>query len=137
MEVYKSQFASHGSFSIKVINHCMIVDARGPYNKEIVDEYESTMQTAIESLSSRCWGQIICLYGMSMFTPDAERRLAQTVENRKHMGLKASAIILVDVEAKSLVIQQMSSVYERCGVVFQFFECVEQGHAWINQELSP
>lgn len=135
MVVCKSLFASHGSFSIELTDKCMIVDASGPFNKEIVDEYETAIQAAMETLTSKHWGQIIRLHGMSMFTPDAENKLVETVKSRKQHGLKASAILIEDVEAKSLIIQQMSRVYEHCGVNFKFFEGLDDGLTWINQTV--
>ncbi|WP_100658441.1 hypothetical protein [Alteromonas flava] len=128
----KSVFASHGSFTIEIDENCRIVDGRGPYNQEIVQEYEHAIAGAIDTLSGGSWTQIIILHGLSLFTPDAAARLKQTVLMRKTRGLTASAVVIGDVDGKNTVTQQMQSIYQECGIAFDFFDNVDSAQIWLK-----
>lgn len=126
-------FAAHGSFTIELTTDRLIVDGKGPFNTEIVSHYESRIEQAIARFEGKSWSQLIRLHGLSMFTPEAERKLEETIEYRFQRGLTASAVVVGDVEGKQLVMQQMGSIYKRVGVAFDFFDTDDDAHDWLNQ----
>lgn len=130
----RTAFSAHGSYTVDVNENRLRVDARGPFNKEIVVEYERDIQRAIRCLTGSRWSQVICLYGLSMFTPDAEKKLEDTVLYRKKCGLFISAIVLIDVEGSGLVEQQMRKIYKRANVDAQLFSSVEEAEAWLDSQ---
>ena len=131
----RTSFSAHGSYTVEVNNNRLRVDAKGPFNKEVVLEYERDIQRAIRRLSGTGWSQVICLYGLSMFTPDAEKKLEETVNYRKQCGLVLSAIVLIDVEGSGLVEQQMASIYQRADVEAKVFNSVEDAEIWLDNQF--
>ena len=130
-------FPRHGKFSVEVDAHMLVVNATGPFNEELVRDYKAALDAAIHHLSKgHNWGQIIVLEKESLFTPDAERVLVQSLKNRKRVGLRASAVVLMEnVTGRSLIKQQMSGAYERAGIEFTFSDNVTSAKAWLTNLL--
>lgn len=125
-------FAEHGVFEVKVENNCLIVDATGPFNEELAKHYQTAIDKCIEQLEQTQWYQIIVLHQLSLFTPEAEVLLTQTLINRKQRGLTKSAVVLIDIEGKSLVTQQLGKIYQKIGIEHGFFESINQAQSWLT-----
>jgi hypothetical protein len=125
-------FLEHGVYEVKVVEQSLIVDATGPFNQELALHYQASIESCIRTLESMPWSQLIVLHNLSLFTPDAETVLIETLINRKKRGLTKSAVVLVEIEGKSLVIQQMSHAYSEAGVDFAFFDSIDAAKAWLT-----
>lgn len=125
-------FLEHGVYEVKVDEQSLIVDATGPFNQELALHYQTSIESCIQTLESMPWSQMIVLHSMSLFTPDAEKVLIETLIERKARGLIKSAVVLVEIEGRSLVVQQMSHAYSEAGVDFAFFDSVDAAKAWLT-----
>ena len=119
-------FAEHGVFRVEVIDGDLIVDATGPFNEQLIRKYNKALQSSILCLKGTRWAQIIVLHGMSLFTPEAERELCNTLQDRKNNGLVLSAVVCGDVEYKALIADQMSRCYHRVGIEHDFFDTLTE-----------
>lgn len=130
-------FPRHGKFSVEVDAKMLVVNATGPFNEELVKDYKMAVDAAVAHLSEGSgWGQVIVLEKESLFTPDAERVLVQSLKNRKRTGLKASAVVLMEnVTGRSLIKQQMSGAYEKAGIEFTFSDTISSAKAWLSSHL--
>lgn len=130
-------FPRHGKFSVEVDAQMLVVNATGPFNEELVRDYKMAVDAAVAHLSEGSgWGQVIVLEKESLFTPDAERVLVQSLKNRKRSGLKASAVVLMEnVTGRSLIKQQMSGAYKKAGIEFTFSETINSAKAWLSSHL--
>lgn len=129
-------FAEHGIFEVKVEGNCLFVDATGPFNEELTKHYQSAIEVCIEKLEASSWDQVITLRHLSLFTPEAEAVLINTLVNRKKRGLKNCAVVLIDIEGKSLITHQMHKIYQTAGVKHEFFESIKQAKHWLNDSLD-
>jgi len=124
-------FIEHGLFEVKTKDDLLLVDATGPFNEELLIQYENALESCIQNLEMLNWKQIITLNQLSLFTPEAEQVLTNTIINRRSRGLMACAIILKDVEGESLIKAQMSRCYNRAGVKHNFITSIHDANKWL------
>lgn len=127
------KFTEHGVFEIVVEGSFLLVDATGPFNEELILRYRNSLEAAIKQLEGQHWHQIIVLHEMSLFTPDAERGLVQSLKARKERGLFACGVVIGDVDCKILVREQMSRCYQQCDVKHHYFDTIAGAKLWLNQ----
>ena len=125
-------FQAHGIFEVSVENNWLIVDATGPFNEELLQSYSHSIESCVSKLEASPWQQIIVLHQQSLFTPEAESLLSKTVKNRKTRGLKASAVVLLNVEGGALIQQQLSRVYKGANLPHAFFSNQEAAKSWLS-----
>lgn len=125
-------FIEHGIFEVKIEDDILFVDATGPFNEELLIKYEKALESCIKNLEASSWNQIIILHENSLFTPDAEQKLTQTLINRKSRGLTASVVVLDGIEGESILKMQMSRCYKYAGVDYEFTTSVYDAKKWIK-----
>lgn len=125
-------FAEHGIFEVKIENNSLFVDATGPFNEELTTKYGQAIESCIKKLEGSDWSQIIVLHKLSLFTPEAAEVLINTLRNRKTRGLIKSAVVLINCEGKSLIVQQMSNIYQTADVDYSFFDSITEAQSWIS-----
>lgn len=123
-------FSEHGIFEVKVEGQLLLVDATGPFNEELILQYEKALETCIKTLEVSEWKQIITLHDFSLFTPEAEKKLTQTLINRKSRGLIACAVVFINVEAEYLIKAQMSRCYNHAGIKHVFTSSINEAKKW-------
>lgn len=124
-------FEKHGEYKLEIKDGVLIVDATGPFNDEVVISYQNDLETCIRELEDRCWGQVVTLRELSLFTPDAEQSLINSLGLRKARGLKFSAVVCDS--PYSLVRMQISRIYDGAGILHKFFESESSALSWINE----
>ncbi|OUR77166.1 hypothetical protein A9Q75_15725 [Colwellia psychrerythraea] len=124
-------FMEHGLFEVKIEGKLLLVDATGPFNEELLIQYEKALETCIHTLEISEWNQVIILHQLSLFTPEAEQVLTNTVINRRSRGLIACAIVLINVEGESLIKTQMSRCYDRARVKHNFTTSIHEANKWL------
>lgn len=129
------KFEQHGIYAVEVKGKVMIVDAQGPFNDELVKSYTQAVKSAVMHLSGEAWGQIIILRGLSLFTPDAEQLLYDVTVWRKEHNLSASAVLMLNTEAKELVRSQISRIYEKASIEYGFYEDIESAMTWLQAKF--
>jgi len=121
----------HGVFEVRIEGNLLLVDATGPFNEELIIQYERALEACIHTLEVSQWNQVITLHQLSLFTPEAEQILTNTVINRKSRGLKACAIVLMNVEGESLIKNQMSRCYDHARVKHKFTTSIHDANKWL------
>jgi len=122
----------HGLFEVKIEGKLLLVDATGPFNKELLIQYEKALDTCIRTLEVSEWNQVITLHQLSLFTPEAEQVLTNTVINRRSRGLIACAIVLMNVEGESLIKTQMSRCYDHARVKHNYTASIHDANKWFS-----
>ncbi len=128
-------FLPHGKYRIELKNNVLLVEAKGPFNIEIVKQYTQEIDTVIKELRPP-WGQVVILHQDSLFTPEAEHLMYRTVEHRKKCGLVASAVIIENAKSRFVIEQQLSNIYQSSQVEYHYFEDETAGKAWVDEQLA-
>jgi hypothetical protein len=123
-------FTEHGVFEVKIEEKVLLVDATGPFNEELIIKYENALEACISNLEASNWHQIITLHQLSLFTPEAEIKLTQTLKSRRSRGLVACAVVLKNIEGESLIRAQLSRCYGCAGVEYVFTSSVHDAKKW-------
>ena len=121
-------FTEHGVFEVKIEDNILLVDATGPFNEELIIQYEKALESCINILETSKWNQIITLHQFSLFTPEAEQRLTQSLKNRRSRRLVACVVVLKNIEGESLIKEQMSRCYKCAGVKHEFATSVHDAN---------
>jgi hypothetical protein len=124
-------FTEHGVFEVKIEDNTLLVDATGPFNEELIIHYEKSLESCIKNLETSKWNQIITLHQFSLFTPEAEQKLTQTLKNRRSRGLVACAVVLNNIEGESLIKTQMSRCYKCADIKYEFTTSVHDAKKWL------
>lgn len=127
------KFKEHGVFEVKVEGQLLLVDATGPFNEELIKRYRDALESCIQLLEVGQWNQIVTLHQISIFTPEAEEALTESLIERRSRGLIACCVVIADVDCKSVVKEQMSRCYRKAGVKHQYVNSIAKAKEWINQ----
>ncbi len=128
-------FLPHGEYRIELKNDVLLIEAKGPFNIELVKQYTQEVDTIIKTLI-KPWGQVLILHQDCLFTPEAERLMYRTVEHRKKLGLVASAVVFADPQSRFIIEQQLSNIYQMSQVQYRCFEDEVAGTAWVDERLA-
>ena len=127
------EFRSHGEYHIKVLDDVLFIDAKGPFNHEVVQDFQRSLHTAVKMLEAKPhWYQVAVLHDMSIFTPDAMEELIQVMRWRMSKGLIASAVVTGQVVGKQLATKQIGDMYSELGMTFDFFDSEDDARQWID-----
>ena len=129
------KFKEHGVFEVKVEGQLLLVDATGPFNDELLKHYRDALESCIQRLEVGQWNQIVTLHQTSIFTPEAEETLTQSLIERRSRGLIACSVVIADVDCKSVVKEQMSRCYRRAGVKHQYVNSITEAKEWISKNI--
>lgn len=128
-------FIPHGEYRVEVQNNILLIEARGPFNKEVVTAYTADVLQALEQMEPP-WGQVIVLHQDSVFTPEAESQLAKKVAQSKALGLVASGVVILNTQIEFVIKQQLSQVYKQSDVLHNYFDAEDAARSWVVDELA-
>lgn len=128
--------AAHGSFRLWTEDQILCADAEGPFNEEVILEFRNALEEHVARLVGSPWGWVSTLHGLSVFTPEAEQAILETVRWRVSKGMRCAANVLMSTEAGDLERVQISRVYDQIGIDYAFFENFEDAAVWVQQRLD-
>ncbi len=128
-------FLPHGEYRIELDNNVMLVEAKGPFNIEVVKQYSQQVAATLRQLVL-LWGQVVILHQNSLFTPEAEQLMYKTVKDRKEHGLVASAVIINGSASQFIIEQQVAQIYQASKVSYRFFDDECEARAWVDGALT-
>ena len=128
-------FAPHGEYRISVENNMLLVEARGPFNNEIVANYSADMALAVKQVAAP-WSQLVILHQEGLFTPSAEKQMYSTVSARKDLGMCASGIVIIGASARFAIEIQISRIYNDLQVKHQYFDNEKEARDWLLEAVS-
>lgn len=127
---------AHGTYRVNIQDNVMYAFGHGPFNKELIIDYQKAVMQAAQELSENAWGSMVVLDGLGLMTPDAEELLVQAVKKRMDMGMIAATTVFINAPALELQTMQMTKVYDQAGVHYALFDNETAGKEWIKQQLE-
>ncbi len=125
-----------GEYSIASQSNILQVDAFGPFNTNVTEQYINDMYQACEQFSGEPWGLLISFHGNSVFSPEAERALIKVNKYRVKHGLIAAASVLINSSTADIQQLQLRRIYQACNITFYVFSDVESARSWLEQYLQ-
>ena len=80
--------AKKGTYHIDIKDNILEVDAHGPFDDDIVEQYNSEVKSIIGNFNKLPWGALVIYHGNVLFSPDfaqLELRVAAHLSKDKTM----------------------------------------------------
>jgi hypothetical protein len=131
-----AKFRAHGNFSIEREGNILIVNAEGPGNIELAEDYHRQVSEHVVQLAGKPWASINIFSKESFFTPDASKNLIEGAEYAKDIGFVACAFIVRVDEYHNSLKSFWEMIYGSAGVDYCFFEDEANAKAWLKEKLG-
>jgi hypothetical protein len=125
---------------VQVSGRLNILEARGPFNKELVIAGDAAQEglDAVLNAQGR-WGTVLVFKGSALASPDAVAEIASIVKKRVEKGIRPVAVALVvgpEVEGGALMQSHYLAAYTKAGIPGQVFDDVEKAKLWVLQAIG-
>ncbi|MEP1447626.1 MAG: hypothetical protein ABJK37_16085 [Paraglaciecola sp.] len=131
-----SRFPAHGSLRLSIEGQLLIIEGSGPANLEMVQEYQQQVVGLRKKLMHAPWVSLALLSGTPLVSPEAKELFVQVIKQAKTMNLRATAVVLIEMESVELVRQFWREIYIDAGLKFNFFEAEKDAREWLTSVLE-
>jgi hypothetical protein len=139
-DVPTGTFKPHGTIDLQVCGRLNILQARGPFNKELVIAGDAVQEALDAVLNAQGrWGTVLVFKDSALASPEAVSEIASIVKRRVDKGIRPVAIALVvtpDVEGGAIMQSHYLAAYAKAGIPGQVFDDVEKAKAWVLQAIG-
>ena len=129
---------NHGRHVVKASGTLLSIEAWGPWNREAALMFSEAVHGAVETMRAETWGQLACLYGEGLYTPESMPVLTELHTWRVDHGLRHIAIVhdRDAPEVAKVTEYQFNRIYtdsadKRC--VTRYFYYVEDALSWLAE----
>lgn len=127
--------AAHGSYSIKQEGSILIIDAHGPFNEKITEQYQHDITDVMNVLSGSPWASLVTYHGNGIFTPEAEKQIVEITKLRMKHNMVANASVIIDSVHADLQQMQLRRIYNACNLTFHVFSDIRSARNWLEGYL--
>ena len=132
------QFVAHGSTSVHNDGPISVTETVGPYNLELILEWQKlVLPSAMELSQLGAWGAIAIIQNSMLCPPEALEALEQTaIYCSENLNYKITAIVSdLDVEGRAVMYFVYKKLFEKYGP-FELFEDYPSAQKWMMDYLS-
>ncbi len=130
------KLANCGQYSLEVTDNILLVDAQGPFDQAVMDQFVTDMHEVCKKLSGRPWGSLVTYYGNGIFTPEAEEGLIAITKYRVKHGMVANASIIMNSAQADLQQMQLQRIYQASKIRFHVFSEMNRGREWLTNYIN-
>lgn len=138
-QVEGGAFRAHGFMEVSVDAQLNIMEAHGPFNKELVLAADQAQEQIDPHLpSAQRWGSILVFKGSALATPDAMEEIASTIARRCAQGIRPVAIgfvLAAEVEGAGIMGDHYVRAYSRSGIPGAVFADMDAARQWVLGQL--
>jgi len=125
------RFIQHGNFHIDITDGVLVVDATGPFNQELIEQFNKDLSQYVDQLCDTEWVELAVLRLESAYTPDALQELSKSIQWRVSKGMRAIAILFVDPSARILSEHQLTHTFKKYPLLeFAYFDSKQAATDW-------
>lgn len=129
---YQMKPSVPGSYSIVQDKNILLVDAQGPFDEAMIQQYHQDIAHYTKKMSSAPWASLITFKGKGVFTPDAEENLIATTHFRMENGMVAIAAVINNTTNGDILQMQLQRIYQSCRIKFHFFSDTRNAKIWLE-----
>jgi len=130
------QYSAHGSYSIEQQDNILLIDAQGPFNDVVTEQYHQDIKLITQKMTNGPWASLISFKGDGVFTPDAENKLIETTQYRVEKGMIAVAAVIINSPYADILQMQLQRIYQSCGIQFNFFSDTKNAQKWLDSFIN-
>ena len=125
-------FAAHGSYSVERNGNILVIEATGPFNESIIQQFENDAETRIEQFNNEAWATLVIYHGNGIFTPEAEAECIRLTKSKARAGMLANASVVINSIHADLQQMQLNRIYETANVPSHVFSDSVHATNWLN-----
>lgn len=130
------QDSAQGSYTIEQQNNILLIDAQGPFNEAISEQYHQDIKFHTQKMSGAPWAALISFKENRVFTPEAELKLIETTQYRVEHGMVAIAAVLMNSAYADVLQMQLQRIYQTSSIQFNFFSDPEHAKNWLESFIN-
>jgi len=127
---------SDGSYIIELQDNILLIDAQGPFNDVVTEQYHQDIKLFTQKMTNGPWASLISFKSDGVFTPEAEQKVIETTQYRADKGMIAVAAVIINSPHADILQMQLQRVYQSCGIQFNFFSDAENAKKWLDSFIS-
>lgn len=135
-ESSRMQNSTHGSYHIEQQNNILVIDAQGPFDDVVSEQYQKDIKKITKKMCKNPWASLISFKGNAVFTPDAEQGLIETTQYRVDNGMVAVAAVILDSAYADTLQMQLQRIYQSSSVQFNFFSDTKNAQRWLESFIN-
>ena len=132
----RREFPGHGAYALSIAGRILRIDATGPGNKEMVEQYAMEVRDYRQQLAGKPWGSVVIFRGQALLTFDSEEAMAGAIAEAKQQGLIATAVILDRMDGEALFRAYWAKLYEHADIAYRFCENEQEALEWLSHALT-
>lgn len=115
----------HGDFVLTMANDIVLVNARGPWNKECVENFGVAYAGSVYQSAKLRWADIVMLTGESLLVPDAEAALRVRIERAAMAGLAQVFVVTERSSVAATSTRQIKALYAGLPVTLEIVNTLD------------
>jgi len=127
---------THGSMSFSVEDNILVINGRGPWNLNAIEQGVVDTNEQIKTLYHKPWGVLMIALGDSILVPEAAIRLTKIIESDRRKGRLATALVIRECGIPKFVEQHLGQIYLSAGDEFKYFDEITDAKQWLQQLLK-
>ncbi|MFT6899641.1 MAG: hypothetical protein ACJA13_004082 [Paraglaciecola sp.] len=129
-------FPAHGNLNIYIDEGLLVINGRGPANTEMVLRYQREVHSYRQKLCASPWASLTILTGEPLLPPEATGMMVEAIKSGQALNLVATAVVMQDVQYKSMSQQFWRGIYEQTTLPFQFFDSQYEARLWLQEQIK-
>lgn len=137
----RGKFLPHGLVNVRHAEDILRVEARGPFNVELMQALGQLRRALAEKLrSSARFGHMLIIQGSALMSPEAfdryrdDRTAVYGTEIR--FPCAHALVVGADVEGWELMASRIQEIYRSDGVPYRVFAGEAEARAWLLAEIA-
>ena len=127
------EFNAHGSGSVTVDGNFIMIEASGPWNKELFDQLHADLIDNMAKVDRNNYGVYVKMLDDCLVVNEA---IAEHINYIKQGNTKAIAVDLGQCNTAALTKEIFGNIYNEGGVTHQFFTESQAALNWLRQQLD-
>lgn len=136
----KGAFQPHGAMELRLSGQLNILEATGPFNKELVIAADAAQESLYEALMQKGrWGTVLIFRKNALISLEALAEITSILQRRTAQGYVPVAIALVfgpDVEGGTLMQSHYLNAYRKAGIEGRIFDDALAAQDWVAQLIA-
>ncbi|GAA0858921.1 hypothetical protein GCM10009114_30360 [Aliiglaciecola litoralis] len=121
---------------MSVDGQVLVIEGEGPATLDLVMTYQKNVQSYREQILPSPWVSLVLLRGTPLVTSESIDILTETIKQAKSMQLKATAVVLVDIQYAEIVQLFWQTIFDSAGIKYRFFESEKGAREWLNSIIA-
>lgn len=129
-------FPAHGRVVFTMSECCVVGDARGPFNEELVAQLQRLLPGLLQQLAGREWTHLCRFHESALCSPETLRALQAMLVSLAAAGMapvRCAYVMGDDVEGASLMLPLFEQGFRHAGIGFAGFADEAAARAWLGR----